>query len=200
MRLVALALLLAGCRTDDVWFAPDFDLNRMAEQPRLDPYEPGAMQPPPEGTRTFRPAPRDRRLHEGLDEAGNALTSIPVPLSRELLVRGRHRFDTFCAPCHGVRGTARTPVAERMRLRPPPSLHQPRIRQLPPGDVYRIVRHGYGLMPGYEAQLDPDDRWAVVAYLRVLQRSQDVPLAQLDAAQREALERAPPPGRSGGPP
>jgi mono/diheme cytochrome c family protein len=192
VRWLLLALLLAGCRTDEVWIEPDFDLNRMARQPRLDPYEPGAMMLPPEGTRTFAPEPIDRRLIEGRDENGNVLTQIPVPLSRALLVHGRGRYDTFCAPCHGVRGTGQTPVAERMQLRPPPSLHQPRIRNLQPGDVYQIVSHGYGLMPGYQVQLTPDDRWAVVAYLRVLQRSQDVSVAALGPAQREALERAAP--------
>jgi hypothetical protein len=189
--VLAVALLLGGCRADEVWFEPDVALNRMAEQPRLDPYDPGAMQAPPDGTRVFHPEPVDRRIRDGRDENGNALTSIPVPLSRELLVYGRGRFETFCAPCHGVRGTGQTAVADRMQLRPPPSLHQPRIRNLQPGDVYQIVSHGYGLMPGYQSQLEPNDRWAVVAYLRVLQRSQDVPVAALDPAQREAFERTP---------
>jgi mono/diheme cytochrome c family protein len=190
VALALAVLLVTGCRTRDIWYPPDLDLNRMEIQPRLNAYKPGAMQWPPEGTRRFNPNPVDRRIEEGVDADGKVLSDVPVPLSRAFLQTGRQRYETFCGPCHGVRGTAQTPVAERMSLRPPPSLHQPRIRALLPGDVFRIVSHGYGLMPSYASPLEPMDRWAVVAYLKVLQESQDVPVADLTPEERHQLEAA----------
>lgn len=183
-----LGLAAAGCRVDEIWYPLDLDFNRMLEIPRLDPYEPGAMHVPPVGTIPFEPEPLPEPVLEGLNARGEPLERIPIPLTRAVLESGREGFDTFCAACHGTLGYGRTPVAERMALRPPPSLHEPRIRGLPPGDIYRIVTDGYGLMPGYAVPLEPLERWAVVAYLRALQRSQYVPVAALTDEQRRRVE------------
>jgi mono/diheme cytochrome c family protein len=183
---VAVALAAtAGC---------EWDIERMIDQPRYDVYDPcevcpggTIMQAPPPGT-----VPRTRvigppELVRGVNGDGFA-EAIPIPVDRELLARGRGRYDIFCAACHGRLGDGRTIVAENMPLAPPPSLLLPRIRELPPGRVYAAIAEGYGLMPSYAAQLDIADRWAVVAYLSALQLSQRVELEELPARIREEAE------------
>lgn len=130
-----------------------------------------AMRPPPEGTVPWGGSPGPPAIEEGV-VGGEPVDRVPIPLTRPLLERGRERFEIYCGACHGIMGDAGTPVAARMLLRPPPSLHDPRIRALPPGRLYRIVKEGYGLMPGYEDVLSVEERWGVVAYVQALQLSQ----------------------------
>ena len=170
---------LAGC---------DVDFNRMFEQPRFDVYEASPyfadgtiMRHPPAGT-----VPRSRvmvtpEVGAGLRD-GVAVERVPVAVTEALLRRGQNRYDIFCAPCHGVTGTALTQVAENMRLRPPPALVLPPVRDYPAGRIYRAVAQGYGLMRAYDAELSVSDRWAVVAYVQALQLSQQIALDALPPA------------------
>ena len=148
------------------------DLERMIEQLRLDGLEPVpwpvVVRQPVEGT-----VPREREL-DPLD--ANA-SEIPIAVDEALLRRGRDRFEQLCAACHGLLGFGNPGVVPYMRLRPPPSLHEPRIRTQPPGRLHATIRDGYGLMPSYARWLDARDRWAVVAYLQVLWTSQAMRLA-----------------------
>lgn len=107
----------------------------------------------------------------------------PAP-SRELLLRGGNRFAIFCAPCHGVLGDGDSEVARSASLRPPPSLHEARIASLPSARLFDVITEGYGLMPSLAASLAPADRWAVVGYVRALERSQHVELDALSAEER----------------
>lgn len=210
--LLGVPAALAGCqREEEEVPAVSWDWERMTEQRRYDAYEATdlfadgtVMRPPPEGT-----VPRERVLGPpevvyGLAEAPAVETvaagaatprhprpvdRVPIPLTRELLEAGRHRFEIFCAACHGRSGDGTSPVAEAMELRAPPSLLSPRVRELPDGAVYRVIREGYGLMPSYAADLGVEERWAVVAYLRALQWSQGVPADELPDAMRRELDR-----------
>ena len=142
------------------------------------------MRTPPEGT-----VPRGSDLGDPLVTEGvvNGVYAdhIPIPVTRDLFARGRERFDIYCAACHGVLGDGRTVVAARMKLRPPPSILG--VADVP-GRLYGVVAQGYGLMPSYAAQLTVEERWAIVAYLRALQRSQKSSLDDLPEALRaEAL-------------
>ena len=184
--LSVIALLwLCGC---------EWDLERMLDQKRYDPYEPSehfddgmVMRRPPVGT-----VPRSRviappALTRGVQD-GEPVVQIPVEVTPALLERGRNRYDIFCSPCHGVLGYSNTRVAANMTLRPPPSLHEPRIRDYPPGRIYRVIGEGYGLMRSYAAELPIIDRWAVVAYVQALQLSQNARLDELPAElQKEAI-------------
>jgi mono/diheme cytochrome c family protein len=116
---------------------------------------------------------------------GRYVTTIPVPLDAALLARGEDRFRIFCRTCHGPVGDGESQVAENMKLRKPPSLHEPRLRQLAPGHLFRIISEGYGLMPAYADELPYRDRWAVVAFVRALQLSQNVTLVELPQNLRE---------------
>ena len=181
-----------GC--EDV--LPEPDLERMIEQPSFRAYEAApwfadgrAMRPPPLGTiprgRALEPSP----LTEGRVE-GTYVDDVPLEISRPLLLRGRDRYQRFCAPCHGPDGTARTPVARDMQLRPPPSLLSDRVRAFPAGQIFQVISLGYGLMPSYAEVLPVPDRWAVVAYLEALQLSQATPLEALPPRIRQEATRA----------
>ena len=130
---------------------------------------------------------------------GNAMQAPPagaVPIEVEqapqtidlsLVQLGQERFTVYCAACHGVLGDGHTPVAAHMPLRQPPSLHDPTIVAFTPERIYTVITQGYGFMPSYATQLSVRERWAVVAYVRALQRSQASTLATLPAdVQQEA--------------
>lgn len=179
-RVAGLAVLFqsaAGC--DGV------DLERMLDQNKSEPYEASpffpdgrALQRPPEGTVPRHAVLGPEPLVSGTEQ-GAYVTRIPLPVTMDLMERGQNRFQIFCRTCHGPLGTGRSQVAENMTLRPPPSLHEPRIVAFPAGRLFRVVQDGYGLMPGYENQLALSDRWAVVAYVQALQLSQRLALAEL---------------------
>lgn len=177
----------AGCSSMDATLgSPDPDFNRMIDQPRSGAYarsvffpDRAAMRHPPEGTVPFRgsdAAPPSRRY----------------PPTAGALEAGRKRFRVVCAPCHGVDGYAETPVAERMALRPPPSLHSHKARTLTDAEIRDIVREGYGLMPSYEDMLDRRARWNVVHHVRALQLSQYVRAETLPREMRDELDEVSP--------
>jgi cbb3-type cytochrome c oxidase subunit III len=173
---LGVALCLAGCQVD---------LERMLDQHKAKAYrespffEDGqSMRRPPRNTVPVTRVTRAPELTTGM--RGGAYTStIPLPLDAEALRRGQDRFRIFCRTCHGPLGDGQSQVAENMKLRRPPSLHEPRIVSFPPGQLFRIISEGYGLMPSYADVLPIRDRWAVVAFVRALQLSQDVALSDL---------------------
>jgi mono/diheme cytochrome c family protein len=118
-----------------------------------------------------------------------AATSIPLPVTSDLMARGQNRYDIFCRPCHDLDGAADAPVGRNMQLRQPPSLLDPAIRQLPVGRIYQAISDGYGLMPSYAHQLTPADRWAVVAYVRALQLRSGISFTNLPPSVRDEAAR-----------
>jgi mono/diheme cytochrome c family protein len=188
-RVAWLAGALAVCAACDNGEAlPDW--SRMITQPKLLPYGEAAMF---RDGRAMRPLPPGTVPREGTADPGpGAADTVPVPVTRALLDRGRQRFAIACATCHGVAGDGDSPVARAMQRRRPPSLHEPRLVALGPGALYRVIATGYGLMPSYAKLLTPDDRWAVVAYVRTLQLAWRVKLAALPPAVRDdAVRRLP---------
>lgn len=168
--------------------ACEWSYERMIDQPKYDTYEPNpylparaTMQPPPEGTVSreaiIAPAP----AMTGLDAGGRYASTIPIEVDRALLARGRARFEVYCAACHGLLGDGQSEVAENMRQVMPPSFHTGRQRDYPPGRIFAVATNGYGLMPAYGHRLTMRDRWAVVAYIDVLQLSQRVAVDRLPA-------------------
>jgi len=172
------------------------------QQPRERAYRPSdffetglVMQAPPAGT-----VPRERRTMNTALTSGIAgytgqwgqngerivryASRIPVPVTPELMALGRKRYDITCATCHGPLGDGDSIVATQMSLRPPPSLHKYADRA--PGYIFEVATHGFGMMASYAAELTVEERWAVVAYIRALQISQNVPAAELPPdAQRQ---------------
>jgi mono/diheme cytochrome c family protein len=89
-----------------------------------------------------------------------------------LLARGQQRFDIYCAPCHSRAGDGDGMIARR-GFPHPPSYHQPRLREAPDRHFYDVMTNGYGIMRSYADRVPPEDRWAIVAYVRALQLSQN---------------------------
>lgn len=190
--VVAVAPVLLGCRAETAFRQPDPELNRMLEVPRYDIYESSSFYPdgmvlrrPPEGTIPYGPSRIDFPTHQGKRD-GKFLTSIPFDVTMALLQEGREHFDDTCAACHGVLGDGDTVVATHMQ-RKPASLYSERVRSLADGKLYFIIENGYGFMPDYASHLDVRARWAVVAYVRALQRSR---VARLDALPEDIAAEA----------
>ncbi len=114
--------------------------------------------------------------------------ALPFPLTAELLDRGEQRYNIYCAPCHGPTGRADGMVVRR-GYRPPPSFHIDRLRQVPIGHFYDVMTNGFGAMPDYRAQIAPRDRWAIAAYIRALQLSQNAAAADLSPEERQKLSQ-----------
>ena len=164
IALCAVALLPVAC-------------DHMANQPKRLPYEvsrdesnPPVPRSDPAGTvaRDWSPAP------------------APPPLTEALLERGQQRFNIFCAVCHGPAGYGDGMIVQR-GFPAPPSYHIDRLREVPLQHFYDVITNGYGAMFSYAQRVPPHDRWAIAAYIRALQASQNVPVAQLTAEQRSLL-------------
>jgi mono/diheme cytochrome c family protein len=97
-----------------------------------------------------------------------------------VLERGQERFTIYCAMCHDQVGTGKGMIVQRGYTRPP-SLHEARLRDAPHGHFFQVITHGYGGMPSYAAQIPPEDRWAIIAYIRALQLSQNASPSDVEA-------------------
>jgi mono/diheme cytochrome c family protein len=149
-------------------------------------YADGASARHPPAHTVARDAPAlDDPVATG-SKAGELLTALPVPLTRDLLERGRERFNIFCASCHGEDGYGRGIVVRR-GFPAPPSYYEPWLLQAPVGHLYAVITHGIGRMYPLADRIESRDRWAIVAYLRALQRSQHATLTDLPAAERQRL-------------
>jgi mono/diheme cytochrome c family protein len=174
-------LLAAGCRQD------------MHDQPRFEPLERSAFfadgrssRPQVPGTVARGELELDELLLTGM-EGGEPAREFPFPVTAEVLARGRDRYDVFCAACHDSLGYGLSLAVER-GVKRPPSLHEERLRAAPPGYLYGVITRGFGAMLDMGDQLSPRDRWAVVAHVRVLQRSQAATLDDVPPAERARLE------------
>ncbi len=191
----ARAALVVFCLLPACDLLPPIDLQRMIYQDRFLVWQRCAyfpdgreLQAPPEGT-----LPRDApsggaALTRGVVR-GAYVDEIPLPLTRDRLLAGKKRFEIYCAACHGLLGDGVSAVASNMELRRPPALTGQAARALPAGRVYQVIDEGYGLMRSYAEDLtSPEERWAVVAYLRALQDSRAVRLDELPPDLRKEAE------------
>jgi len=180
--LLVLALLAAGCRQD------------MHDQPKYKPLRESdffadkrASRPLVAGTVARGSLREDALLYTGKLESGMPTDQLPMPLTAELLDRGRVQYQTYCTPCHGRTGAGDGMVVQRGFKRPS-SYHVNRLRMMPVGYMYDVITNGFGAMSDYSAQVTVKDRWAIAAYVRVLQLSQYAPVDVVPAAARADLE------------
>ncbi len=188
--VVACALAAAGCRLD------------MHDQPKYTPLRQSdffadgrAARPLVEGTVARGMLGEDELLVSGKTN-GQLATEFPFPVTAEVVARGRERYDVFCSPCHDRTGAGNGMIVRR-GYRRPPSFHQDRLRQAPPGHFVDVMTNGFGAMPDYRVQVPPRDRWAITAYIRALQLSANATLSEVPPEERESL--APGTGPSGEP-
>ena len=177
---VASLALLAGCRQD------------MHDQPKYKPLAASAFFPDGQSARPLIAdtvarghLDDDLEFYSGKTAAGKLLDVFPLAVTTDVLQRGRERFNIYCSPCHDRTGSGRGMVVRR-GFKQPPSLHVERLVQAPPGHFFDVMTNGFGAMPDYRSQVAPADRWAIVAYIRALQRSQQATLA--DATPEEAAK------------
>jgi hypothetical protein len=160
MRASLLLCLLALVACDD-----------MTSQPKKTPYADASVGP--------------GKTPEGMVAFDSAATPAP-PLDLALLQRGKERFEIFCTPCHSELGDGRGMVVQR-GFPAPPSYHIDRLRAAPTRHLYDVMTDGFGAMYSFAQRVPPADRWAIAAYIRALQLSQDTKLSALTPEQRSIL-------------
>lgn len=203
--LAASALLAAaGCRQN------------MHNQAKVEPYEESdffddgvGSRPLPANTVARGDLRADAGVYTGLGRDRQPLAAPPFPVTREVLKRGQERFDVFCSPCHSRVGDGEGMIVQRGYKRPT-SFHDPRLRGSEVGYFFNVMTEGYGVMPSYAPQIPVRDRWAIAAYIRVLQYSQNARRADLApepwtrvqaeiARQQQGAQGMPAPGASESP-
>jgi mono/diheme cytochrome c family protein len=120
---------------------------------------------------------------------GKLVTSLPWPVTASMLKRGQERYDIYCSVCHGATGAGDGMVVQR-GFPAPPSYHEKRLREAPVGHFFDVMTHGYGAMFSYASRVNVEDRWAIAAYIRALQRSENGRLTDVPASERNKLEAA----------
>jgi mono/diheme cytochrome c family protein len=171
-------LVFAGCRQD------------MHDQPKFKPLAESdfyadlrSARPPVDGTVARGDLREDAYLYTGKigDDPGDYM---PFPVNADLLARGQQRYNIYCAPCHSRTGDGNGVIPSRGFPRKPPSFHADRLRKVPLGYVFDVITNGFGAMPDYASQINPQDRWAIVAYIRALQLSQAATQADVPSGQQ----------------
>ncbi len=179
---ILLIAAVCGCRRD------------MQDQPRYQPLQASrfftngrSARPVPAGTVARDELDLLNPVHTG-EMHGEFLQTIPVPVTRGVLLRGEERYNIYCSPCHSRIGDGNGMITRR-GVKWPANLHSDRLRQAPPGYLFQVITHGYGAMMSYQNQIDVSDRWAIVAYVRALQLSRNATVADVPPANRAALEQ-----------
>jgi hypothetical protein len=183
VTMALIAMCGVACRQD------------MHNQPKYIPYRPATFfadqrseRPPIEGTVARGELGDDELLETGKVNGADAPV-FPFPINERVMHRGQERFNIYCSPCHGRTGDGNGMIVQR-GYRHPPSFLVDRLLQAPPGHVFDVITNGFGAMPDYAAQIKTADRWAIAAYIRALQLSQQANVAELPPDARAEVERA----------
>jgi mono/diheme cytochrome c family protein len=181
---LASSAALSGCRLD------------MQVQPKQNPLsrsdffsDQRSERPPVEGTVARGQLHEDTYFYTGRNGSGPG-NYMPFPVTKEVLERGRERYNIYCAPCHSLVGDGNGFIPSRGFARKPPSYHIERLQKAPLGYFYDVMTNGFGIMPDYASQVSPQDRWKIVAYIRALQLSQNA--TRVDVPAGQAVPSEPP--------
>jgi Cytochrome C oxidase, cbb3-type, subunit III len=176
IMFIAIALFSA-CRLD------------MQVQPKQNPFsrsdfytDQRSERPPVEGTVARGQLRDDTYFYTG-KLGNNPGDYMPFPVTKEVLDRGRERYNIYCSPCHSIVGDGNGFIPSRGFSRTPPSFHIARLQKAPLGYFYDVITNGFGIMSDYSSQIPPRDRWNIVSYIRALQLSQNATRADLPAGQ-----------------
>lgn len=178
------ALSLIGCFREMPSSRGPIHLNQnMDDQEKFEPYEANpfftdgsAMRHPVEGTIARGDLVTDSAYELGRDAQGALVKKNPVAATTEIMERGQERYNIYCRPCHGGVGDGNGIVTLRGRTQgfvPPTDFHSDMMRNQSDGHFFDVITHGIRNMGSYEYQIPVDDRWAIVHYIRALQRSQN---------------------------
>jgi len=152
-----------------------------------------AMRPPVEGTVARGLLKEDVEYYEGLNPDSSFVEDIPLEVSESFIYRGQDRYDIYCSVCHGGTGDGQGIIMTgEYGYVPAPSFHSDRLREVPDGEIYSAIANGVRNMPSYATQIPVEDRWAIVSYVRALQRSQYIPedqMQQFDVDLADLMQR-----------
>jgi mono/diheme cytochrome c family protein len=169
----------------------------MHDQPRYKPFsgtsfwpDQRSARPVVDGTVARGKLKTNTRLWKGRGADGSFIADFPMTLTKALLVRGQERYNIYCTPCHGRAGDGEGMVVQR-GFKHPPTYHQDRLRQQPNGYIFDVIGNGFGSMPSYASRIPMEDRWAITAYVRVLQFSQNATMDDVPQADRSLVQGQP---------
>jgi mono/diheme cytochrome c family protein len=181
-------LTVTGCARGCTSSRPPVHLNpSMDDQPKVLTqtasnffYNGASMREPVPGTIPIGGLKEDTAFFTGKGADGQFVAAIPVTVDETLLERGRQRYVIYCQPCHDARGEGKGILFQRGNV-PTASFHQEKILKYPDGQMFDIITNGMGLMPAYRWPIPPSDRWAIIAYVRELERRQAARVAAAPA-------------------
>jgi mono/diheme cytochrome c family protein len=185
--VVALACVpLSGCARGCTSSRPPIHLNpSMDDQPKVRPqtassffFNGASMREPVPGTVPIGGLKEDAAFFTGKGADGQFVATIPQPVDDALVERGRQRYTIYCQPCHDARGDGQGILFQRGKV-PTATFHDPKIVKYPDGQIFDVITNGQGLMSGYRWPIPPADRWAIVSYVRQLQRDRQARAAAL---------------------
>jgi len=181
MTVIIGLFILSGC-------------NDMKHQPKYRPLDPSPFFSDGRSARTPVPDTVARGQLQ-LDDAlytgkvnGTDVTMFPFPVTAAVLARGRERYDIFCSVCHGRTGDGQGMIVKR-GFPAPPTFLSDRLEKAPVGHFFDVMSNGFGRMYSYSDRIPVQDRWAIIAYIRALQLSQDASLSQLPEEDRAELQK-----------
>lgn len=197
LGIVCAGLFAAGCHTD-MWVQPHL---RAQQETDFGYSDHSASRLPVKGTVARGEAKDDTAYYTGRLN-GKYVTEIPVAHAmsdlklqsyKDFILRGQERFTIYCTPCHGQLGDGKGMISQRglALKRTPASYHTDRLRSMPVGHFFDVITNGYGVMFSYAARVQPPDRWAIAAYIRVLQTSQSTSASALSGSEKTQLDAAP---------
>jgi mono/diheme cytochrome c family protein len=175
--VLASVVALGGCARGCTSSRPPIHLNpSMDDQPKVRSqtassffFDGASMRQPVPGTVPIGGLKEDGAFFTGKGADGQFIATIPVAADEALVERGRQRYEIYCQPCHDARGDGRGILFQRGKV-PTATFHQEKILKYSDGQIFDVITNGVGLMPGYRWPIPPSDRWAIVAYVRALQR------------------------------
>lgn len=190
-----IAVVAAGCRGTVSDKPPVHPVLNMDYQEKFEAQEKNdffadsrAMRRPVAGTVARGFLQEDTQFHFGRNPDGSFVADSPVPVTPEILSRGQERFEIYCAPCHGSAGDGQGIISTGgYGLVPATSYHDDRLRSIEDGYLFDVIANGIRTMQPYGYQIKPEDRWAIVAYIRALQRSQHASESDVPAEVRDEL-------------
>ncbi len=191
---LTLVMTIAGCMRDVPSDQPPVHLERnMYQQPRYDVQAESNFFPDSATMRTPVPGtvPRGFLRDSVAFYTGKIDTTpvakSPVPLTIQLLQRGQERFNIYCSPCHSRLGDGKGIMVSRGYV-PPPTFHDDRALKFADGHIFDVMTNGLRNMPAYRYQIPVSDRWAIVAYIRALQRSQNATIKDVPEQLRNSVK------------
>jgi len=186
--ILLLSMTLLSCRGQKTEKPPMRTQLNMQFQDRFNAQEENtffengmAMRMPVEGTVARGTMRNDTALFEGVDDNGDFVDEIPFELTRDFIYRGKERYDIYCQVCHGGSGNGQGIIMTgQYGFVPAPTFHRDVSYDMPDGEFYSAITNGIRTMPSYASQIKVEDRWAIVAYVRALQKSQNVPEEEME--------------------